>query len=92
MIRHAVLLAPLFILTQPKKPEPKNVPLVIVATPLGLAPGTKATSSSRPRLDGVSEVKLSAGKGSVKLIRKGKVGVPNMQKPERSAIPRRSSN
>ncbi len=79
----AVLLMPV-LLAQPKKPEPKDAPRVLVALPLGLAPATSSKITLRgQRLDTVSEVRLPGAKGSVKLLKKGKIAVPNMQKPEK---------
>ena len=69
---------------QPKLPEPKNGPQVLVAVPLGMAPGGNGKLTLRGlRLESVSAVRLLGSKGTVKLLRKGKVAVPNMQKPEK---------
>jgi hypothetical protein len=79
-----VALALSLIVGQPKKPESKNGPHVLVAVPLGFAPGGGGKVTLRGlRLDGATAVRLPGGKGSVKLLRKGKVPVPNTQKPEK---------
>ena len=84
MSRLILLSLPLFLLAQPKKPDPRNAPQVLVALPLGIAPGASGKITLRGlRLDNASEVRLPGGKGTLKLVRKGKVAVPNMQKPEK---------
>jgi hypothetical protein len=85
MIRLVMLSIPLFLLAQPKKPEQKNGPQVLVAIPLGAAPGSKSIVTLRGlRLDSTSEVRAPGSKAAVKLLRKGKAAVPNMQKPEKA--------
>lgn len=72
------------VVVQPKKPDAPNAPKVLVAVPLGVAPGSTSKVTLRGlRLDTVSEVRLIGDKSSAKLLRKGKVAVPNMQKPEK---------
>jgi hypothetical protein len=75
---------PLLLLAQEKKPEPKAGPRVLVAVPLGVAPGSTQRLTLRGlKLDAATDVRLPGSKGTVKLIRKGKASVPNMQKPEK---------
>jgi hypothetical protein len=84
MLRTVLLGLPLVLLAQPKPPEPKAGPRVLVAIPLGVAPGTTQRLTLRGlKLDGATEVRLPGTKATAKLIRKGKAGVPNMQKPEK---------
>src|SRR3954454_13281058 len=82
MFRVALALA--LVVGQPKKPEAKNGPQILVAVPLGVAPGGSGKLTLRGlRLEGATAVRLPGGKGAVKLLRKGKVAVPNTQKPEK---------
>lgn len=61
---------------QPKKP---TTPKLLMALPFGIAPGKAIKVDLRGLgLDTAKEVRLS-GKGSVKLLGKGKVAVPNRQ-------------
>lgn len=79
----AVLLLPV-LLAQPKKPEAKDAPRVLVALPLGLAPAASTAITLRGlRLDNASEVRAPGSKATIKLVKKGKVAVPNTQKPEK---------
>src|SRR5437763_13914399 len=61
-----------------KKPAPKIEPRVIFSIPLGAAPGktTKLTLRGSD-LDNAKEVKVLDGKGSAKILNKGKAGAPD---------------
>jgi len=72
---------------QPKPPEKKDLPKLIVALPLAVSEGKETKLLLRGlRLDTVTEAKLSEAPGAVKIeatiVRKGKVAVPNMLKAE----------
>jgi hypothetical protein len=72
-----------FVVGQPPKPEAKNQPRVVVVAPLGMAPGSTSKLTVRGlRIDSATDVRLPGTKGTVKLLSKSKVAVPNMQKPE----------
>jgi hypothetical protein len=64
---------------QPKKPDPKDAPRVLLAMPFGVQPGkaTKVTLRGL-KLDAAKEVRFAdkAIKGTIKLLTKGKAGVP----------------
>jgi Bacterial pre-peptidase C-terminal domain len=80
----AVTLLPLLLLAQPKKPEPKDQPRVLVMAPLGMAPGSATKLTIRGlKIDNATEVRLPGTKGSAKILGKSKVAVPNTQKPEK---------
>jgi hypothetical protein len=65
------------------KPPPKNLPKVLMALPLGVPAGTTTRLALRGlRLDGATEVKV-APKGSVKVLKKNKVPVPNQADPNK---------
>ena len=66
-----------------KKPEPKNVPRVIFVVPLGATPGktTKLTIRGN-NLDTATAINILDGKGSAKILSKGKAGVPD-KNPEK---------
>jgi hypothetical protein len=84
MLRLLLLSLPIVLLAQPKQADPRNGPRVVVAVPLGATPGSTSKLTLRGlRLDNATEVRLTGSKGTVKLIKKGKTGVPNMQKPEK---------
>src|SRR5437764_781816 len=84
MLRLLLLSLPVVLLAQPKQADPKNRPQVIVAVPLGAVPGSTSKMTLRGlRLDTASEARLAGSKGTVKLTKKGKAAVPNMQKPEK---------
>ena len=84
MSRLLLLSLSLFLLAQPKKPDPKNGPQVIVAVPLGAVPGSTNKLTLRGlRLENTSEVRAAGSKATIKLVKKGKLAVPNMQKPEK---------
>ena len=66
-----------------KKPEPKNVPRVIFAIPLGVAPGKTAHLTIRgSNLDSATAVNILDGKGTTKILNKGKAAVPD-KNPEK---------
>lgn len=61
-----------------KKPAPKNEPRVILAVPLGAVPGKTIRLTLRgANLDNATDVKIEQGKGSAKILAKGKAGVPD---------------
>lgn len=67
------------VVAQDKKKEEKKVdPRVLMSLPLGLAPGkaTKVTLRGAG-LDTATDVKVADGKGTAKLLSKGKAGVPD---------------
>ena len=68
-----------FAAAQPKKPDPKDAPRVLMAMPFGVAPGkaTKVTLRGL-KLDAAKEVRFAdkATKGTIELLTKGKAGVP----------------
>lgn len=67
-----------------KKPAAKDPPKVIVAAPLGIAPGVKTRLILRGlRLENATEVRCQEPKASAKLLKKSKVGVPNPQSLQR---------
>src|SRR4051794_6679718 len=69
-------------LAQPKPPEKKDLPAVVVALPLGVAAGTETKLLLRGmRLDTATKVEFAEG-GEVKVLRKGKAGVPAQAKAE----------
>jgi hypothetical protein len=70
---------------EPKKPEPKkDPPRVIVAVPLGIAPGVKTHLVLRGlRLDNATEVRCQEPKAAAKLLKANKVGVPKPQQANR---------
>src|SRR5262245_26321915 len=71
----ALLLAPLSVAVAQKKDKPKDQPKVILAQPFGVAPGKATKLTLRGlKLDNAKEVR--AGKGTIKLLKKGKVAVP----------------
>ncbi len=66
-------------LAQKKKDPPKDLPKVLMALPLGVAPGTKTRVVLRGlRLDGATAVRCQP-KGTAKVLKKSKVPVPNQQ-------------
>lgn len=83
-IMSRALLLPLFLAILPgaaqdkKKPEPKNVPHVIFTLPLGAPAGktTKLTLRGH-NLDAATAVNVLDGKGSAKILNKGKAGAPD---------------
>lgn len=76
MFPHAALTLAFAILPPVKSAPPKDQPVVRYAIPLTIPATPKAKIALRgAKLDTATEVKADAG--SVKLIRKGKVGVPN---------------
>jgi hypothetical protein len=72
-----LLLVPLSVAVAQKKDKPKDEAKVILAQPFGVAPGKTTKLTLRGlKLDGAKEVKAS--KGTAKLLKKGKVAVPQM--------------
>ncbi len=71
---------------QPKKPDPKDAPRVLMALPFGVAPGkaTKVTLRGL-KLDAAKEVRFAdkTVKGTIKVVNKGKVGVPQQMEAAR---------
>ena len=66
-----------------KKPAPKIEPRVLLAVPLGATPGKPSKIVLRGSdLDNAKEVKVVDGKGSVKILGKGKAAVPD-KNPEK---------
>ncbi len=67
-----------------KSPEKKPaVPKTIVVLPLGMNPGTKQTLTIRgANLDSATEVRFDDGVAEVKIVSKGKAGVPD-KNPEK---------
>src|SRR5262245_55733288 len=67
---------------QDKKPEKKDAPAVVVAVPLGAAPGATTKVILRgSKLDTATAVRSSEADVAVKLLNKGKAAVPNQQEP-----------
>src|SRR5262245_61986513 len=70
-------------MAQPKKSPAGAGPGVIVAVPLGVPSGAATKVTLRGlKLDTATEVRFPDSKATAKLLRKGKAGVPNLQKPE----------
>jgi hypothetical protein len=66
----------------PKKPDDKT-PKVVMAAPLGLAPGKATKLVVRGlRLDAATEVHLHDPKGTAKIVSKGKAPLPNKEKDD----------
>lgn len=68
---------------QEKKPD--NLPQLLMATPLGIAPGqtTKVLLRGK-RLDEVKELRLNGQAAATKILNKSKVGVPQKQDANRA--------
>jgi hypothetical protein len=65
---------------QPKKPEPKPQPRITMLAPLGVMPGSTTKLTIRGlRLDAAKEVRFQEPGVVVKVLGKGKTGVPAMQ-------------
>ncbi len=77
----ALLAAATALSAQDKKPpEKKDGPQVIVAVPLGVAPGKTTKVMLRGlKLDAATEVRVGTAKATAKVVGKGKATVPNMQ-------------
>jgi Bacterial pre-peptidase C-terminal domain len=77
----ALLLMPAaFAPAQPKPPDVKDKPKIVVALPLGVVPGKTSKLTLRGlRIDTATEIHLHDPKSSAKLLTKTKVGVPNGQ-------------
>src|SRR3954469_1220594 len=72
-----LLLGPLSVAVAQKKNKARAEPKVILAQPFGAAPGKATKLTLRGlKLENAKEVKAS--KGAVKLLKKGKVAVPQM--------------
>ena len=79
-----VLVAVRVVAAQDKKSEKKDGPKVLVAAPLGVAPGQAARVSVRGlKLDGATEVRFPGVAAAVRLLGKGKAAVPNQQSAAR---------
>lgn len=82
---HSVLIdllvvAALLPAAEARKPAAKELPKLLTAAPLGIAPGVKTRLTLRGlRLDNATEVRCQEPKATTKLLRKSKVGVPNPQ-------------
>jgi Bacterial pre-peptidase C-terminal domain len=64
--------------------DKKDGPKVLVAVPLGVAPGATTKVTVRGlKLDGATEVKFTDAGVTAKVVSKGKATVPNMQEPAR---------
>jgi hypothetical protein len=71
-------------LGDPKKPEPKDLPRVVLSVPLGIAPGKEAKLVVRGlKLDEVTEVRFHEPKATVKILNKAKSAPPNKEDPAR---------
>lgn len=84
-MRPLLLMALLFgpALGQPKPPEKKDEPKVVVAVPLGVPAGKETKIVLRGlRIDTATAVECSEIEGKVEIVRKGKANVPNQVKPE----------
>jgi hypothetical protein len=76
-------LVPALTTAQRKKPVPKNVPKIIVASRLGVPPGKVTRLELRGlNLDLITGLRC-APKGTVKILKKGKLGVPAGQDANR---------
>jgi Bacterial pre-peptidase C-terminal domain len=70
------------LLAEDKKPEKKDEPRVVVAVPLGVAPGATTKVTLRGvKLDTATAVRCTSDGVTVKLLNKGKAAVPNQQEP-----------
>jgi hypothetical protein len=66
-----------------KKPDPKNLPKVIVVLPLAAAPGTTSKLTVRGLfLEDAKDVRFADPKITAKIVSKGKAGVPD-KNPEK---------
>ena len=86
-MRHLILVVGLFLVVafaygQPKPPDQKDLPKLIVAVPIGVAPGKSSKLTVRGlRIDTATEIRVHDPKSSAKLLAKTKVAVPNQQDP-----------
>jgi hypothetical protein len=63
---------------QEKKPDKKDAPKVLVAVPLGAAPGTTTKITIRGlKLDSATELRFAESKATAKIVSKGSVAVPD---------------
>jgi hypothetical protein len=68
---------------QPKKPAPKETPVILVSLPLGAKSGSTTRVTLRGlKLDAATAVRCEP-KGTAKILQKNKVAVPNQQDPKR---------
>jgi Bacterial pre-peptidase C-terminal domain len=68
---------------EPAKPDPKDLPKIAVAAPLGLAPGKATKLLLRGlKLDEATEVRLHDPKGSARILSKGKAPLANKEKDD----------
>ncbi len=69
---------------QPKPPTPNDQPKLVVAIPLGVAPGKTSKLVVRGlKIDTATEIHVHDPKSTAKLLAKAKVNVPNMEDPAR---------
>jgi pre-peptidase len=79
----AGLAAVALLAAEPKKPDAKDPPKVVVAAPLGLAPGKPTKLVLRGlKLDEATEVRLHDPKGSARILSKGKAPLVNKEKDD----------
>src|SRR5437588_11819034 len=78
-----LLLIPVaFAPAQPKPPEMKDNPKLIVASPIGVAPGKTSKLTLRGlKIDTASEIRVHDPKSTARLLAKAKVAVGNQQDP-----------
>jgi hypothetical protein len=77
-----LLFSAAFVPGQPKPPDMKDKPKLIVAIPIGVAPGKTSKLTIRGlRIDTTSEIRVHDPKSTAKLLGKTKVAVPNQQDP-----------
>jgi len=79
----AVVAALALLAAEQKKPDAKDQPKVVVAQPLGLAPGKPTKLVLRGlKLDEATEVRLHDPKGSARILGKGKTPLANKEKDD----------
>jgi hypothetical protein len=84
-MRRAIVFVILFLLVpiapaQPRPPDTKDKPKIVVAIPLGVVPGKMSKLTLRGlRIDTATEIHLHDPKSAAKLLTKTKVAVPNGQ-------------
>src|SRR4051812_26231928 len=78
-----LLIALMPAVAQEKKPEKKDQPQVLVAIPLGIAPGATTSVMIRGlKLDAATEIRFPDSKATAKIKDKGKAAVPD-KNPEK---------
>ncbi len=78
-----VLAAFALLAAEPAKPDAKDLPKIVVAAPLGLAPGKPTKLLLRGlKLDEATEVRLHDPKGTAKILSKGKAPLANKEKDD----------